>query len=124
MGDDLQRCTICYPRVAIILLLIANAFRLNSIENLRHFAINLIISNDRINCEIFKKKLSLFEIIMASLDEQFGLFSKFGDTKSDGKTITLTQIDKWFKQAAIFDKKLTTTDTAIAFNKFKYNHWV
>ena len=47
-------------------------------------------------------------------------FSKFGDTKSDGKFLTLTQSDKWMKQAKIFDKKLTTTDTAITFNKQKY----
>nr|CAH7766663.1 unnamed protein product [Callosobruchus chinensis] len=54
-----------------------------------------------------------------SLEDQFVLFSKFGDTKADGKTITLTQIDKWFKQASIFDKRLTTTDTAISFGKLK-----
>lgn len=53
------------------------------------------------------------------LDQQFANFSKFGDTKSDGKTITLSQIDKWFKQANVIDKKLTTTDTGITFNKFK-----
>lgn len=55
----------------------------------------------------------------ASLDQQFISFAKFGDTKADGKTITLSQIDKWLKQAAVFDKTLTTTDTAISFNKFK-----
>ncbi|CAG9772776.1 unnamed protein product [Ceutorhynchus assimilis] len=54
-----------------------------------------------------------------ALKEQFVSFAKFGDTKADGKTITLTQIDKWFKQAQVFDKKLTTTDTGIAFGKFK-----
>ncbi|XP_023017643.1 tubulin polymerization-promoting protein homolog [Leptinotarsa decemlineata] len=53
------------------------------------------------------------------LDQQFISFAKFGDTKADGKTITLTQIDKWFKQAGVIDKKLTTTDTGITFNKFK-----
>ncbi|ENN75258.1 tubulin polymerization-promoting protein homolog [Dendroctonus ponderosae] len=53
------------------------------------------------------------------LDQQFINFAKFGDTKADGKTITLTQVDKWFKQAQVFDKKLTQTDTGIAFNKFK-----
>ncbi|XP_030749203.1 TPPP family protein CG45057-like [Sitophilus oryzae] len=53
------------------------------------------------------------------LDQQFINFAKFGDTKADGKTITLTQIDKWFKQAQVFDKKLTQTDTGITFNKFK-----
>ncbi|XP_060520111.1 tubulin polymerization-promoting protein homolog [Cylas formicarius] len=53
------------------------------------------------------------------LDQQFANFAKFGDSKADGKTITLTQIDKWFKQAQVFDKKLTTTDSGICFNKFK-----
>lgn len=56
---------------------------------------------------------------VSKLEQQFAQFSKFGDSKSDGKTITLTNIDKWFKQAQIFDKKLTTTDTGITFNKFK-----
>lgn len=55
-----------------------------------------------------------------SLEQQFVNFAKFGDTKADGKTITLTQSDKWMKQAKIIDgKKITTTDTGIAFNKFK-----
>lgn len=55
-----------------------------------------------------------------NLEQQFANFSKFGDTKSDGKTITLTQSDKWMKQAKVIDgKKITTTDTGIAFNKFK-----
>ncbi|XP_047481761.1 G patch domain-containing protein 8-like [Penaeus chinensis] len=56
----------------------------------------------------------------SSLREQFRNFSKFGDTKSDGRMLTLSQSDKWFKQAKVIDgKKLTTTDTAITFNKFK-----
>lgn len=60
-----------------------------------------------------------------SLPEQFVNFSKFGDSKSDGKTITLTQIDKWLKQAKVIDgKKITTTDTGICFNKFKYIHFI
>lgn len=57
---------------------------------------------------------------MGTLEQQFQAFSKFGDTKSDGKTITLTQCDKWMKQAKVIDgKKMTTTDTGICFNKFK-----
>jgi hypothetical protein len=32
---------------------------------------------------------------------QFQAFSKFGDTKSDGKHITLSQSDKWMKQAKV-----------------------
>nr|CAD7202655.1 unnamed protein product [Timema douglasi] len=50
---------------------------------------------------------------------QFRAFSKFGDTKSDGRHITLSQSDKWMKQAKVIDgKKITTTDTGIYFKKF------
>lgn len=51
--------------------------------------------------------------------ESFKAFSKFGDIKSDGKHITLSQSDKWMKQAKVIDKKITTTDTAIHFKKLK-----
>lgn len=51
--------------------------------------------------------------------ERFKAFSKFGDTKSDGKLITLSQSDKWMKQAKVFDKTVTTTDSAIHFKKLK-----
>lgn len=51
--------------------------------------------------------------------EAFKAFSKFGDTKSDGKHITLSQSDKWMKQAKVIDKKITTTDTGIHFKKLK-----
>ncbi|KAL0122115.1 hypothetical protein PUN28_007113 [Cardiocondyla obscurior] len=50
----------------------------------------------------------------------FKAFSKFGDTKSNGKLITLSQSDKWMKQAKVIDgKKITTTDTGIYFKKHK-----
>lgn len=55
-----------------------------------------------------------------TLEQQFGKFAKFGDSKSDGKAITLSNADKWMKQAQVIDgKKITTTDTAICFNKIK-----
>lgn len=54
-----------------------------------------------------------------SFQDQFKAFSKFGDPKSDGKLITLSQSDKWMKQAKVIDKKITTTDTAIHFKKLK-----
>ena len=58
----------------------------------------------------------------ALLKEQFDAFAKFGDKSADGKTIKLSQSDKWFKQAKVIDpavKKngITTTDTGIAFRK-------
>ncbi|XP_063983930.1 tubulin polymerization-promoting protein homolog isoform X2 [Diachasmimorpha longicaudata] len=55
-----------------------------------------------------------------SIGANFKAFSKFGDTKSDGKHITLSQSDKWMKQAKVIDgKKITTTDTGIYFKKQK-----
>lgn len=54
-----------------------------------------------------------------ALKDQFKAFSKFGDVKSDGKLITLSQSDKWMKQAGVIDKKITTTDTGIHFKKLK-----
>ncbi|XP_063239463.1 tubulin polymerization-promoting protein homolog isoform X2 [Bacillus rossius redtenbacheri] len=55
-----------------------------------------------------------------SFKAQFRAFSKFGDPKSDGRHITLSQSDKWMKQAKVIDgKTVTTTDTGIYFKKFK-----
>lgn len=56
----------------------------------------------------------------ASFADTFKAFCKYGDTKSDGKLITLSQSDKWMKQAKVIDgKKITTTDTGIHFKKLK-----
>lgn len=77
--------------------------------------------------------------------EQFRAFAKFGDSKADGKAISLSQSDKWMKQviithektflkrwlilfsflkAKVIDgKKITATDTGIYFKKLKYAHW-
>ncbi|UXI19262.1 hypothetical protein NH340_JMT05205 [Sarcoptes scabiei] len=55
-----------------------------------------------------------------SFKKLFRLFAKFGDSKSNGDSITLTNSDKWFKQAKIIDannKKITTTDTGIYFKQ-------
>jgi len=58
----------------------------------------------------------------AALKDQFVAFCKFGDKAADGKTIKLSQSDKWFKQAKVIDgKKVTTTDTGIAFRKISKN---
>ena len=55
-----------------------------------------------------------------TLQEQFVLYAKFGDPKSEGQKITLSQADKWMKQAKLIDmKRITTTDTGVCFNKFK-----
>ena len=55
-----------------------------------------------------------------TFEESFKVFSKFGDPKSDGKLISLSQSDKWMKQAKVIDgKTVTTTDTGIYFKKLK-----
>ncbi|EEZ99609.1 tubulin polymerization-promoting protein homolog [Tribolium castaneum] len=55
-----------------------------------------------------------------TFEENFKAFAKFGDPKSDGKLITLSNSDKWMKQAKVIDgKKITTTDTGIYFKKLK-----
>lgn len=55
-----------------------------------------------------------------ALEKTFYEYAKFGATKSDGKEITLSNSDKWMKEAGIIDgKKVTTTDTGICFSKFK-----
>lgn len=53
-----------------------------------------------------------------SLEDNFKVFAKFGDIKSSGDAITLSNIDKWLKQAKVVDgKKVTTTDTGIYFKQ-------
>ena len=58
---------------------------------------------------------------LATLRTQFSVFAKFGDTAADGKTIKLSQSDKWFRQAGLITRdardSITTTDTGIAFKK-------
>lgn len=54
------------------------------------------------------------------LNNIFKDYAKFGNSKSDGKQITLTNIDKWLKDANVIDgKNVSTTDTAILFQRFK-----
>ncbi|XP_067142096.1 tubulin polymerization-promoting protein homolog [Centruroides vittatus] len=53
-----------------------------------------------------------------NFEEQFRNFAKFGDAKSTGETITLSNSDKWFKQSKVIDgKTITTTDTGIYFKQ-------
>lgn len=53
-----------------------------------------------------------------TFEDQFKNFAKFGDAKSTGDTITLSNSDKWFKQAKVIDgKTVTTTDTGIYFKQ-------
>ena len=67
----------------------------------------------------------------SDLHDQFWLFSKFGSSGSDGAEITLSQSDKWLRQATVIDGwNITTIDTAVAFRKISrgaiwldYNAW-
>ncbi len=53
-----------------------------------------------------------------TFEELFKVYAKFGDCKSVGDAITLSNSDKWFKQAKVIDgKKITTTDTGIAWKQ-------
>lgn len=45
------------------------------------------------------------ESAIGTFKDQFKAFSKFGDVKSDGKFITLSQSDKWMKQAQVCTRK-------------------
>ena len=57
-------------------------------------------------------------MVASDLYHQFELFSKFGGSGSHGAQITLSQSDKWLRQAKVIDSwNVTTTDTAIAFRK-------
>ncbi|XP_026479324.1 TPPP family protein CG45057-like [Ctenocephalides felis] len=58
---------------------------------------------------------------MSRLQHLFAAYSKFGDTRSNGETITLTQSDKWMKQAKVIGKEITTTDTGICLENSSYN---
>ncbi|KAI4501251.1 hypothetical protein M0802_003624 [Mischocyttarus mexicanus] len=53
---------------------------------------------------------------MASFESQFTAYAKYSRPKSDGRRISLSQSDKWMRQAQIFDDKVTQADTALAFN--------
>jgi len=69
-----------------------------------------------------KEQASAPEVDKKALKEQFEAYGKFGDKAADGKTIKLSQSDKWFKQAKVIDgKTITTTDTGIAFRKISKN---
>jgi hypothetical protein len=53
-----------------------------------------------------------------SLRELFVYYARLGEHGATGQHISLTQSDKWLKQAGVIDNwNVTTTDTAIAFRK-------
>ena len=69
---------------------------------------------------IMKVQFSLnFQDPAEALRQHFQAYAAFGkDRHKDGSHITLSQIDRWFKQAQVIDgDTLTTTDTGIVFKK-------
>ena len=53
-----------------------------------------------------------------NIPSHFKIFSTFGDSGSSGRQITLSQSDRWLRQAKVIDGwNLTTIDTVIAFRK-------
>lgn len=79
-------------------------------------------NNTVVEKESDKQEPAAPEVDKAALKEQFESYTKFGDKTADGKTIKLSQSDKWFKQAKVIDgKSITTTDTGIAFRKISKN---
>ena len=48
--------------------------------------------------EVKKVEEKVEDVDKVLLRDQFALFSKFGDKSADGKTIKLSQSDKWFRQ--------------------------
>ncbi|KAK2585375.1 hypothetical protein KPH14_010050 [Odynerus spinipes] len=53
---------------------------------------------------------------MATFEAQFTAYAKYTNPKSDGMRISLTQSNKWMRQAKIFNDKVTQEDAALAFN--------
>ncbi|KAL2728100.1 tubulin polymerization-promoting protein isoform X2 [Vespula maculifrons] len=53
---------------------------------------------------------------MDTFESQFTAYAKYSNTKSDGRYISLSQSNKWMRQANIFTDKLTQADTEIHFN--------
>ncbi|XP_022645035.1 uncharacterized protein LOC111243547 [Varroa destructor] len=50
--------------------------------------------------------------------DMFKTFAKFGDSKGAGDLMSLSNSDRWWKQARVIDgRRLTTTDTGIYFRK-------
>ena len=55
-------------------------------------------------------------LLRSALERQFDMFSRFGGSETQGNQITLTQSDKWLRQARVIDSwNVTTIDTALAF---------
>lgn len=56
----------------------------------------------------------------ATLEGQFFEFAKMDEKSRRGESISLSNSDYWMRQAKILDdRKLTMTETGVAFNKFR-----
>jgi len=82
-----------------------------------HSANTLLFNSDK------KRDLSSMDGFAKRLREQFQNYSRHGDRKSDGQHITLSQSDKWLKQAKVIDGRIvTTTDSAITWRRMSKSH--
>lgn len=56
---------------------------------------------------------------LTNLNQHFTAFAKLGDIKSDGRTISYAQAQKWFQQAKVIGIKMSSAQAADLFNKFR-----
>lgn len=54
---------------------------------------------------------------IAAFHKQFEAFANFGTTRFDGTCISLSQSDRWMKQAKVLGADISPVDTAIYFAK-------
>ncbi|KAL2726700.1 tubulin polymerization-promoting protein isoform X2 [Vespula squamosa] len=52
---------------------------------------------------------------MDTFESQFTAYAKYSNSKSDGRFISLSQSNKWMRQADIFTDKFTQADTELHF---------
>ena len=91
--------------------------RANSLPTMRDSSRGHVYGKRKLTVEPRNPKRSP-SFASSDLQYQFELFAKFGGSSSDGRQITLSQSDKWLRQAKVIDSwNVTTTDTAIAFRK-------
>lgn len=56
---------------------------------------------------------------LPNLNQHFIAFAKLGDIKSDGRTISYAQAQKWLQQAKVIGTKMSAAQAADLFNKFR-----
>ncbi|XP_071744301.1 uncharacterized protein [Lepeophtheirus salmonis] len=93
-------------------------FNRDRVEEMRELQTRRRSSYKSLNSNNSNKNGHKTVIPRPALKEQFELFARYGDPQSIGELITLSQTDKWLRQAGIIDNwNITTTDTAIYYRK-------